>query len=251
MNLKNKIKTLIYLFLRVFHFIWTKNGAVVLMYHSISDNGGFFCVRTTDFERQMNYLCDNNFNVVSLDEMIKHLDGGIIPNKTVVLTFDDGFEDNFINAFPILKKYNFPATIFLETGVLGREKTNKSGIVYKMLKWEQIKEMEKSKMIQFGAHTLSHPKLSQLNLTDMNEEIIRSKEILEDKLGKKCEFFAYPFGNYNEQVVEIIKNNFKAAFTVENGIVKYEDNLMKLKRNSIDSVVNFSRFKEIVVFGKI
>ena len=111
--------------------------------------------------------------------------------------------------------------------------------------------MKNSGIFEFGAHTLNHPKLSQLNLMSAEKEIIQPKEILENRLGRKCDFFAYPFGDFNEQTVVIVKKNFKAAFTVKNGAVKYGDNLMKLKRNSIDSAVNFYQFKKIVKFGKI
>lgn len=251
MNLKNKIKNLIYIVLGVFRFTGFKNRSIILMYHSITDNKDFFCVKPSDFERQIKYLRENNFNVISLDKLVWHLENNNFPPKTVALTFDDGYEDNFTSAFPILKKYNFPATIFLETAVLGREKTNKSGVIYKMLKWGQIKEMKNSGIFEFGAHTLNHPKLSQLNLMSVEKEIIQSKEILEDMLGKKCVFFAYPFGDFNEQTIIIAKKNFKAVFTVKNGTIKYGDNLMELKRNSIDSAVSFSQFKGIVKFGKI
>lgn len=239
------------MFLGVFCFSGFKNKAIILMYHSITDNKDFFCVKPNDFERQIKYLRENNFNVISLDKLVWYLENNNFPPKTIVLTFDDGYEDNFTNAFPVLKKCNFPAAIFLETDILDNEKINKNGVVYKMLKWVQVKEMKNSGIIEFGAHTLSHPKLSRLNLMSVEKEIIQSKEILENRLGKKCDFFAYPFGDFNEQTVVIAKNNFKAAFTVKNGAVKYGDNLMELKRNSIDSAVSFSQFKGIVKFGKI
>lgn len=253
MNLKNKLKNCAYLALNFFSlFGFYKNNAIILMYHSISNNDDFFCVKPIEFEKQMNFLKINNFNVISLNKLIWHLEKNNLPPKTVILTFDDGFEDNFTKAFMILKKHNFSATIFLETEVLGREKSNKSGIIYKMLNWDQIKEMKMSGMIDFGAHTLSHPKLSQLSWDSAESEILQSKKILESKLQKKCDFFAYPFGNYNKEVVKITKAcDFKAAVTVKNGVVKKNDDIFTLKRNSVDSLVCFSKFKNIVKFGVI
>ena len=155
---------------------------------------------------------ENNFNVISLDKLVWYLENNNFPPKTIVLTFDDGYEDNFTNAFPVLKKCNFPAAIFLETDILDNEKINKNGVVYKMLKWVQVKEMKNSGIIEFGAHTLSHPKLSRLNLMSVEKEIIQSKEILENRLGKKCDFFAYPFGDFNEQTVVIAKKIISKYF---------------------------------------
>ena len=73
------------------------------MYHSISESGGFFCVKPNDFERQMDYLCENDFNVIPLEKLVWYLENNNFPPKTIVLTFDDGYEDNFTNVFPVLK----------------------------------------------------------------------------------------------------------------------------------------------------
>lgn len=219
-----------------------KNRASILMYHSVSDNNLFFTVKLGDFERQMNYLCKENFNVIGLAQLFDYLKNKReIPAKTVVLTFDDGYEDNYSNAFPVLKKYNFPATIFLTKG----------DTQLKMLNREQIKEMHDSGLIDFEPHTINHPKLSKTDLKEAEKEILESKKIIEKELNKKCRFFAYPYGDYNEKIIDIVKNNFELALTVEKGKVDLSGKLFEIKRNSIDSAVAFNQFKYIVKFGKI
>jgi peptidoglycan/xylan/chitin deacetylase (PgdA/CDA1 family) len=207
------------------------------MYHSVGDNDAFFTTSSQNFAKQMAYLHKNNFKVISLEEFLNNFKNKKkIAAKTIVLTFDDGYEDNYANAFSILQKYNFPATIFLTTGSIGR-KTER-----KMLDWSQIKTMHQSGLIDFEPHTVSHPKLSKLVEEEIINEVVASKTIIEKELNKTCSFFAYPFGDYNHQVVSIAKDHFQAAVTVEPGAVYSTDCLFSLKRNSIDSQTGWSQF---------
>ena len=215
-----------------------QKGISVLMYHSIDNNGVFFTVKPEVFEKQMKYLKDKRYQVISLVKLIEILESDEpLPKKTVVITFDDGFEDNYINAFPILKKYGFLATIFLATGFIGQEINNSQNIPLRALNWKQIEEMHQSGLIDFESHTVNHQELDK-------REIIDSKRAIEEKLSKKCEFFAYPKGKYNENIIEILKKNgFKAARTTDNGKVNKGDNLFKLKRISVNSETSFIQFK--------
>ncbi len=214
------------------------------MYHSVGDNGLFFTTGFNDFKRQLSYLNEKKINVISLFQLFEYLENKKeIPKKTIVLTFDDGYEDNYTNVFPILKKYNFPAAIFLTVGIVGAEK-DKHGL--KMLDWEQIKKMNDSGLIDFEPHTVSHQKLSKIDLVDAEKEILESKKIIEEKLNKKCAFFAYPFGNYNEKIIGIAKNNFKLGLTVKGGRADLSSDLCEIKRNSIDSATTFNQFKYII-----
>jgi len=234
MFLKKLIKNLIY-------FLPKEKGIPVLMYHSIDDNNVFFTVKIEDFKKQMQYLKDNNYSIIKFSELVDILESDKeLPKKTVVLTFDDGFEDNYTNAFPILKKYNFPATIFLITGFINKEMNNSQNIPLKILNWEQIKEMHNSDLIDFQPHTVNHKEITE-------SEIIESKKEIEEKLNKKCYFFAYPRGEYGDEIIEILKRNgFKAARTIENGKVNKEDDLFKLKRISVNSTTSFIQLKAII-----
>ena len=222
-------------------FFPPKKGISVLMYHSVDRNNVFFTVNPEMFKKQMKYLKDKGYNVIKLSDLVSLLEfNKELPKKTVVLTFDDGFDDNYTNVFPVLKKYNFPATIFLITGLVNKEMNNSQNIPLKILNWEQIQEMHQSGLIDFQPHTVNHQELNE-------NEIVNSKKDIEEKLNKKCEYFAYPRGVYNDEVIEILKNNgFKASRTVENGKVNKDDDLFKLKRVSVNSTTSLIQFKAIV-----
>ncbi len=222
------------------------------MYHSVSENKEFFTVKTADFEKQMAYLHKNKFNVVPLASLIKILaDKKPIAPKTVVVTFDDGYEDNYFTAFPILQKYNFHVSIFAVTGSVGIERIIRSGAKLKMLDWNQMKKMQTSGLIDFYPHTDSHPKLTEISREAVAGEIAASRSILKKELGRQTDIFAYPYGKYNESVVrELKRQNFSGAVTVNTGRVQNTDDPFVLKRNSIDSKVSFQMFRGIIHFGR-
>ncbi len=249
MLLKNFLKTIIYSFFRLL----PSKDAVILMYHSVADNSSFFTVTPAEFEKQMAYLKENNFNVVSVSHLVEALENKkqILP-KTIVITIDDGYEDNFTNAFPVLKKYNFPASIFLVTDSVGGERQTSAGLVFKKLSWQQVQEMSATGLIDFYPHTKTHPKLDQVLENAVTEEIRGSKNTVEERMNKTADIFAYPYGRYTPSVVNILKQEgFKAALTVKTGRVKNGDNPFLLKRNSIDSKVSLTMFKGIVNHGRI
>lgn len=246
--MKKFLKNIIYFLLTRFRH----EGGVILMYHSIGDNGEFFTVSEKEFDRQMIYLKENNFNVVSLSEVVSMLENNLlIPNKTVAITFDDGYEDNFRSAFPILNKCGFPATIFVSTANIGRKLIARRGTELPVVSIDEIIEMNKSGLMSFGSHSHDHIKLTSLNKVEINEQLSVSKKILESILHKEQTLFAYPSGRVNESIKEIVKNYFCAGFGVEKGRVLHSDDMMVLKRNSVDRDVSFTQFKGIAVFGRI
>lgn len=215
------------------------------MYHSVGYNKIFFTVKPENFKKQMAYLSAKGYSVIPLAklvDMVKNKEK--ILAKTVVLTFDDGFSDNYFDVLPILKKYNFPATVFLPTSFIGGEKKSEStGISLKCLDWPQIKEMHESGLIDFEPHTNSHRELTRVSSEEARKDILNSREIIETTLNKKCHFFAYPRGKYNEEIVEILKENgFLAAVTVNSGRVRQASDLLKLPRQSIDSATHKLQF---------
>ena len=225
--------------------------ASILMYHSIGENTLFSSVAPKDFEKQMEYLKQNNFNVVSIETLYNYLLDGTIPLKTICLTFDDGYFDNFEIAFPLLQKYNFPATIFVNTHFMGKE-IDRRGVKSKIFGWNESKIMESSGIIDIEPHTINHIKLHKSSDEEIEEEIIGCKNEIEKTLNKKCIFFAYPSGKYTQNVIEILKKNeFKLAFTVHKGLVWLTDNTLLLHRNSIDSGVGRYQFSKIVLSGRL
>ena len=203
---------------------------VVLMYHSISDDGRFFSIIPEAFERQIKFLIKKNFNIISLDNFE-------LGHKNVAITFDDGYEDNYLNVFPLLKKCNIKATIFLVTDLVGE---------HGYLNWEQINEMKNSGLVEFGCHTLSHPNLTEISEEFLIKELAESKEIIEEKLDKKCLYFSYPKGCFNKDVVKKVKETgFKLAFKVKEGYVgqkELNNKLLILPRLSIDSLTTWWQF---------
>lgn len=205
-------------FLRV--KIIKRGRIIVLMYHRVSKsrNGdAHLCVSPANFEKHLKYLA-RHFNFISLDEFSNYMEKRAYPQKdSVLLTFDDGWEDNYTNAFALLRKYKAPALIFLATGFIGSKE---------MLKGNQIKEMAEDRIksglsIAFGAHSKTHPRLSCLCTEEARSEILDSKSKVESIVNIPVSSFAYPYGlndDFNQTSVEILKESgFSCAFTAMNG----------------------------------
>jgi peptidoglycan/xylan/chitin deacetylase (PgdA/CDA1 family) len=226
-------------------YIWLQSQYVVpiLMYHSISsaDTKPILVIGRPDkvklrlnivspksFDKQMAYLKNNGYQVIPLDDFVEgNKMGRRFPHKTVVITFDDGYVDNYTNAFPILKQYHLPATIFLITDFVG-QKTD-------MLNWEQVKEMSQYD-ITFGSHTRHHAYIPSLSKEHMKDEIIGSKHVIEDHLGKAVDYFAYPCGGFNEQAKAVAAlAGYKAALSTNRGTDRYNIDLYELSRIHVNN----------------
>lgn len=216
---------------------WRKNISDsfprVLMYHMISEHlpktkskFNRLRVRPNAFEEQVKWLSRNGWKSFTLSELVSLK---VIPKKAVVLTFDDGYEDNLINALPILKKYNFKATIYIVVDRFNRnwatdKDLNKSSDELneeKMLSNEQVRELISSGLIEIGSHTLNHSNLPSLSLEEKKIQILDSKISIEKEFDIKCDSFAYPFGFYDNNDIEITKeSNYKNATTTVNSVYK-------------------------------
>lgn len=170
-----------------------KKGLLCLMYHHVgktdpADEQFPFTITPKRFEEQLDMLARHGFTPIGCAELKKALQSGRpVPAKPVLLTFDDGHLDNYEILFPILKKRNAKALIFLVTDYIGQ----KPGY----MTWEQAKEMRQSSLVEFGSHTLSHARLRRLSDGEILRELTLSKQIIEEKLGAPCESFCYPFGS--------------------------------------------------------
>ncbi len=245
--MKHLLKTLFYTVVRHYNF----SGAVVLMYHSISHNGEFFSVTPMAFEQQMHYLRQMHFTVLSFDEFFARLQARKDLSRAVVLTFDDGYEDNFTTAFPILQRYGLPATIFVNTSLIGNVATRKSGLRMPILSWDMMLQMVRGGLITFGSHCHTHEKLTTLS-HDRVEFVVRtSQHILEERLGVSPRFFAYPYGVYDDVVLSIVKRYFDGAVCVRPGRVTLKTSFLRIPRNAIDSAVTPVHFQGIVHYGRI
>lgn len=245
MFLKDKVKNFIYFLLNIFICFICLKKASILMYHSIDNNDIFFNVTPEDFERQMKYLKRKGYKVVRLVELVEKLrKKEEINPKTVVITLDDGFKDNYINALPILKKYGFPATIFLSTAYMGRKMENSFGHPLDIMDWDEAREMEASGLIDFGCHSHTHPAMEKLNLKEFIYEVQESSRLLKRHLENPVMIFAYPKGIFKKEQLDYLKKvGFLAGVKVDEGLVGGNDDLLTLRRNLIYSKGGFSQFK--------
>lgn len=170
----------------------------ILLYHSIDNSKREDSVSPSMFSRQMEYLHTKGYKVISLDEVADDLKKSCKKrdNKLLAITFDDGYQNIYQYAMPILQKYGFTASVFLPTKYIGK---NSEWIYPSMplLTWDEILTIEQQG-IAFGSHSHSHRGLTDLTEKQAKEELEKSKKILEDKLNKPVPYIAYPFSKSNE-----------------------------------------------------
>jgi peptidoglycan/xylan/chitin deacetylase (PgdA/CDA1 family) len=294
----------------------TKSQVAILTYHRVCPEiESWYSVPVTPqaLEQQIQYI-RHHFKVISLDELARYIERrDALPEKSIAVTFDDGYKDIYTYAYPILKKYSIPATIFLTTSNITRKsifwwdkvgysirntkntqfnldeigefslqpKSNKYRATYNIvdklkelseekrnflidklieqcqvnispdlgreliLTWDDIKEMSHNG-ISFSSHSVNHQFLTKIPLESAKYEISQSKRDIEEKLGGQVTAFAYPFGDFNPELVNFVKEaGYKCAVSVSPGkLISIEDDTYKLPR--ILSIQNFSKFKTMV-----
>lgn len=210
----------------------------ILLYHYIGENpnpNDFVRDKLSTsayvFEKQLNYLAKNDYTPISLDIFYKSLSNpNILPKKPIILTFDDGYIDFYYNAYPILKKYNFKAVVFVPTALIGRPA---------YLTWDMIKLMDKTGNITFASHGVWHKDLTALPKSKVSYELSKSKKELENQLGDNVSYLAYPYGAVNYQVVQAAKDaGYKLGFATTIGFFDKNSQLFKIPRlrpkNTVD-----------------
>jgi len=216
----------------------------ILMYHRVvpdESQGGVHGthVTTAQFDDHMRILKEKGYEVITFRDYTKYkfkhrFDRG---RKQVMITFDDGYEDNYTYAFPILKKYGFRAVIYLVSH-LTYNKWDVDNIhnpekEFYMMNRGQIKEMQEYG-IEFGGHTKTHVKLSRVDPEEARVEIVESTEILEELLGEKMISFAYPYGDLNDRVKQIVEETgYKFGVATDSGSVCFSDDLFQIRRIGI------------------
>ncbi|KKT26236.1 MAG: Polysaccharide deacetylase [Parcubacteria group bacterium GW2011_GWA2_43_9b] len=165
-----------------------------------------FTVSPEGFEAHLKYFKDNGYQTVSIYDLLNYFDTGkSLPPKAIAITFDDGYYGQYKWAYPLLKKYGMIATFNIIINNVG-----KPGV----LTWPQIKEMSDNGMF-IGSHTLDHAALTKVDDNQLRDELVKSKEILEKNLGKEIDLLSYPGGDYNERVIQFVKDaGYRAALSV-------------------------------------
>lgn len=222
----------------------------ILTFHSIDSSGSVISVSPARFERILRGLKQKCFRTLCFDEVIDWLQGQqVLTAPSVVLTFDDGYENLYSEAFPLLQELGFKATVFLTTGYCGKTNhwpTQIAGIPpMPMLRWDQIKEMAQA-VFEFEAHTQTHPALTQLPLETARKELVECKSDIEDRLGKKVRFFAYPYGDIHDGIYALARECFDAACSTNFGFTHLDSDRHLLER--ID-MYYFSGMLSSTVFG--
>jgi len=235
----------------------------ILMYHMIRNpikGAKFNSLRVSPemFEKQLRYLSDNGWHFFTMSELVDLKNQ--LPEKSIALTFDDGYQDNFTNALPILKKYKAKATIYLVVDRHNREwsskrkKKNNSGelMAEPKLLDDQVKDLLKSALVEIGSHTVTHDNLPLVSEEQKHEEIVGSKKQIEELFDTKCQSFCYPFGMYDETDLKLVgQADYSNATTVEKGIDNIEQaNLFRLKRITISGKDNLYTFLLKLKTGK-
>ncbi|EIF6289939.1 polysaccharide deacetylase family protein [Clostridium perfringens] len=210
----------------------------VLCYHDVTPNNpnnNELLVNPEKFKEQLQYLKDNNYTPITLDELYDYLrNNKPIPEKSVVITLDDGYKGNYEYAYPLLKEFKFPATIFVISNYVGAQD---------YMTADQLKEMSNNG-IEIESHTFKHDDLSTLDEAKQLETLKDSKVALEKIIGKPVDFVAYPFGRYNSSTrVAAEKAGYKLGFNLNGNFTDRKDNNFNMDRIYVSNNDSLQKFE--------
>ena len=241
---------LLVIFLARFNFFRIpKKGILVLLYHRIDDKPtgksiDKFSISLNKFEEQIKYLKSKGFKSITPYDIEKIKSNKLyLKRRYVLITFDDGYKDN-LDAAKVLKKHGFKGLFFISTAVIGKEL---DGI--EMMNFDDLKRLKEMGMI-LGSHSHNHRKLTEMDLQTAKEEIKTSLDIL-NKI-QKIEDFAYPFGNYNESIVEMLQDlKIKRAYIIGQRIFNpNSESIFKIPRAIVRKDTNKIDFYLIITRGR-
>ncbi|MBF0516067.1 MAG: polysaccharide deacetylase family protein [Nitrospirae bacterium] len=224
------------------------------MYHHVNTKGSFITVGIQNFERQMAFLKEQGYQTINTSDLSDILTGAVVNNatsKTVMITFDDGWADNWQYAWPILRKYGLKAVFFVVTSwmhdgrvrnfstALPSHKECKAIVASGMAKevamsWDELREMEAGGLIDVQSHTHSHKKLDE---GAVYQDLQVSKGLIEEHLTKKCTTLCWPWGIYNDKYIEFAQRaGFNLLFTTELGTNTSQSDPLRIKRIAIGDI---------------
>lgn len=224
----------------------------IFMYHRVikaSDEEGIYGTYVYEAEliKQFDLIKKNRYTPITFEDIEK----GILEKKGkyVVLTFDDGYSDNYTILFPLLKKYKFKAVIYPVIGEKYNrwdcERVTEAEKKLQLMSWEQMQKMSESGLVEFGGHTVTHCNLNEISEKDAEAEIRNCKEVIEEKLGKKVLSFAYPYGFFSEKHEKIVeKIGYKYAIATDSGSADFFKNLFHIRRIGIFSKDDIRRYEK-------
>lgn len=229
----------------------------VIMYHRVikdeTEKGvhGTY-VTVEQFEEQMKYLKKKGYETVTFKDLLnnRYKQRFDKDKKWIMLTFDDGYEDNYENAFPILKKYQFKGIIYILDGIEYNkwdvENSENPEKRFTLMNRDELLEMQ-NYGIEFGGHTCTHPRLTELSLEETKTEVINSKFNIEKTIGRELLSFAYPYGSLNEEIKKIPQEiGYRFAVATDSGSIVFSDDLFEIRRIGIFPTNNLFNFKRKV-----
>jgi peptidoglycan/xylan/chitin deacetylase (PgdA/CDA1 family)/2-polyprenyl-3-methyl-5-hydroxy-6-metoxy-1,4-benzoquinol methylase len=220
---------------------WTTRELPILMYHSVRREApaplARFCTAPERFERQLAFLKRHGYASISVEQWVSALSGedGIMHGRAVALTFDDAYHDFLVEAWPLLQKYGFSATVFVVTDFVGGKAAWDAayGHPAQLLSWDEIR-MLANEGVSFGTHSASHPYFTRLDTRDLIDEGRRSRARLEAELGREVTVMSYPFGENDIRVrLAMAACGYRCAVTTEPGCSRLGDNPMALPRQEV------------------
>jgi peptidoglycan/xylan/chitin deacetylase (PgdA/CDA1 family) len=203
-----------------------KQPSFILTYHSLDESGSPISVPPAIFQQQMEFLSEYGAPVVPLREIFKQ-------PGSVAITFDDGFDNFLTGALPVLHRLQLPATVFAVSGYCGRRNdwpSQAPGIpILQLMNWSALREISRHG-IEIGAHTIHHPRMTDLSSDEMEQEVNGCQSEIEDRIGKPVRSFAYPYGDSNAQARQVARQHFDVACGVRLDYAKAGNDMLDLPR---------------------
>lgn len=230
-----------------------KNSAVpILLYHHIAEEnpeGNEYIISPDNFYKHMLFLKNNGYECITLDDYYNYRQGiKALPEKPVIITFDDGYYSNYEYAYPILKGLNMKAVVFIATAFAEDD----SQAEFAHFNWEQAQEMQDSDIIDIQSHSHSHKNLLHLSEAEVLQELELSKKLIEVNLDKECNYFAYPNGAYNFEIQSMAEEaGYLMQFTTRMGRNTDAQPLSELKRITILNSTTSEEFAEVLLPFKL
>lgn len=204
----------------------------VIMYHDIIKERGkgsvWFDCTVTEFKEHLAFIEEQGATPISLEQLHRHLTRGEpVPDKAIVLTFDDNYQGFYDNAYPLLKEKNYPSAMFVHTNFVGDKKS-----AHPKMDWSTLQMLDKEGLVTIASHTLSHPDdMAKLPLETQDRELTEAKSLLEEQLGHPVPYFAYPNGKGDTQTFEAAQRaGYTMAFTIANGPAEESPGILVLNR---------------------
>ncbi len=218
--------------------IASASGAAIVLYHHVAtDTPPSTSLSPAQFRSHLEFIRDNAIDVIPLDELLKAIETGIeLPEKTIAITFDDGYLSIFTEAFPMLTEFGFPFTVFISTGPIDRAQPN-------YMTWDQIRTMSDADVI-IANHMVEHPYMldrqpeqtDELWLLNLKEELLRAQLTINNETGQDHKLFAYPYGEYDDRIKQMVTELGFAGFAQNSGAVNETSDVAALPRYPLASI---------------